>query len=170
MVKIYSKTLLILYLLLLVWLILFKLNFNLSDLVKNHHSSLNLIPFGAPKMENGRIIYSEMLWNGLFFFPLGLLLNVNFKIIGFFKKLIFIMLFSLFAEVTQYIFSIGAADITDLITNTLGGFVGLVFYDFSSKLIKTERLDRVIIFVGTILLIVFLSIHFSHFMRRTKFR
>src|SRR5580765_8591079 len=149
--KKFSRGLLALYIVTLIWIILFKLTFNISKILHYQHRSLNLIPFAAPSKVHGRINYGEIILNCLFFIPLGLLLNVNFKKIGFLPKLAFIMIFSVSAELIQYIFAIGATDITDVITNTAGGIIGLKLYDINNKYIKTEKLDRVILSVGSIL-------------------
>src|ERR1035438_2407770 len=85
--KILARGLLALYLVTLIWLVLFKLKFNISSVLNYHHRSLNLIPFAAPSMVNGRINFGEMIYNCIFFIPFGLLLNVNFKKIGFLPKL-----------------------------------------------------------------------------------
>jgi glycopeptide antibiotics resistance protein len=164
--KFLSKGLLASYLLMLTWLVLFKLSFHISSILEYHHRSLNLVPFAAPSMINGRINYSEMILNCVFFIPFGLLLNLNFKNTGFLSKLLFVIAFSLTAEILQYIFAIGASDITDVITNTLGGFLGLVLYNLCNKFISTEKLDKIIISAGIILLVLFLSVHFSHFLFR----
>lgn len=48
---------------------------------------------------------------------------------SFIKKIIPIFLTSLIVEILQYIFAVGATDITDLIGNTLGGVIGIgIFY------------------------------------------
>ena len=164
--KILPQGLLTLYLVVLIWLVLFKLKFNISPVLNYHHRSLNLIPFAAPSKVHGKINYGEMILNCLFFIPFGLLLNVNFKKTGFLPKLIFIMGFSLAAELTQYIFAIGATDITDVITNTLGGFLGLSLYDLSNKYINSEKLDRIIFLTGVLLFLLFISMHISHFFLR----
>ncbi|MBS1597340.1 MAG: VanZ family protein [Bacteroidetes bacterium] len=165
--KILSRGLLTLYVMILIWLVLFKTSFSISTLVAHHHQrSLNLVPFAAPSMIGGRINYSEMVFNCVLFIPFGLLLDVNFKKTGFFPKLVFMLIFSLSVEITQYIFAIGATDITDVITNTVGGFLGLILYSVSNRYIKTEKLDRFIISVGILLLLLFVSIYASHFVRR----
>jgi glycopeptide antibiotics resistance protein len=161
--KILSPSLLALYLIILIWLVLFKLTFHLSSILNHHHRSLNLIPFAAPSMTHGAINYGEMIMNCVFFIPFGLLLNVNFKKTGFLPKLIFILCFSVTAECIQYIFAIGATDITDVITNTLGGLLGLLFYDLGNKYIKNEKLDMAVVYSGIILFVLFISIHLSHF-------
>lgn len=103
--------------------------------------------------------------NCIFFIPFGLLLNVNFKKVGFLPKFVFILVFRLTAELIQFIFAIGVTDITDVITNTVGGFLGLKLYGLSNKY-NNKKLDRVIISVGTILLVLFISMYASHFVRR----
>ncbi len=164
--KILFRGVLALYLATLTWLVLFKLTFNVSRVLNYHHRSLNLIPFAAPKIVNGRTDFGEIILNCIFFIPFGLLLDVNFKKIGFLPKIAFILVFSVTAESIQFIFAIGASDITDVIANTLGGFLGLKLYDLGNKYINTEKLDRAIISVGTILFVLFISMHVSHFVRR----
>lgn len=166
MEKIISRGLLVLYLGFLIWLVLFKLTFHISSVFHHQHRSLNLVPFAAPSIVNGKINYGEMILNCLFFIPFGLLLNVAFKKVDFLPKLIFILVFSLAAEFTQYIFAIGATDITDVITNTVGGFLGLQLYSLSNRYIKEEKLDRFIISVGTVLLVLFILFHAGHHFRR----
>jgi len=153
--KILSRGLLALYLVILIWLVLFKLQYNiLSVLFNYHHRSLNLIPFAAPSIVNGS--FREMIDNVIIFIPFGLLLNVNFKEVGFLPKFAFILVLSLTFELIQFIFAIGATDITDVITNTFGGFLGLKLYCLSNKYINYKKLDRVIIFVGILLLVLLL--------------
>lgn len=164
--KILSRGLLALYLVILIWIVLFKLKFNISSVLNYQHRSLNLIPFAAPSIVNGRINFGEMIFNCVFFIPFGLLLNVNFKKVGFLPKFAFILVFSFTAELIQYIFAIGATDITDLITNTFGGFLGLKLYSLSNKYIDNKKLDKVITSFGTLLLVLFISMHVSHFVLR----
>lgn len=152
--KILSRGLLALYLMILIWLVLFKLEYNILSVLNYHHRSLNLIPFAAPSIVNGS--FGELIDNVLIFIPFGLLLNVNFKKVIFLPKLAFILGLSLTFELIQFIFAIGAADITDVITNTLGGFLGLKLYDLSNKYANDKKLDRSIIFVGILLLVLFL--------------
>lgn len=166
--KILSRGLLALYLVTLIWLVLFKLKFNISSVLNYHHRSLNLIPFAAPSIVNGEINFGEMIFNCIFFIPFGLLLNVNFKKIGFLPKIASILVFSLSAELIQFIFAIGATDITDIITNTFGGFLGLKLYTLCNKFINNERLDTVIMSIGAVLFVLFISMHVSHFVLRSR--
>jgi glycopeptide antibiotics resistance protein len=155
MKKILSGSLLALYLVILLWLVLFKLKVNISSVFNYHHRSLNLIPFAAPARVNGEISFGEIIFNCLFFIPFGLLLSVNFKKPGFLNKLAIIMVFSMTVELIQFIFAIGATDITDVITNTLGGLIGLTLYALCNKYINSEKLDKVINAIGAVLFVLF---------------
>lgn len=152
--KILSRGLLALYLMMLIWLVLFKLQYNILSVFNYHHRSLNLIPFAAPSIVNGS--YGEMIDNVIIFIPFGVLLNINFKKHGFLPKFALILFFSLSCEIIQFIFAIGATDITDVITNTIGGLIGLELYSLSSKYINNKKLDRFIILFGTSLLVLLL--------------
>lgn len=152
--KILSRGLLALYLMILIWLVLFKLQYDILSVFNYQHRSLNLKPFAVPL--NGRIDFSEMRDNVIIFIPFGLLLNVNFKKVRFLLKFALILIFSFTCELIQFIFAIGATDITDVITNTVGGFLGLALYSLSNKYIKNKKLDRVIIIVGILLLVLLL--------------
>ncbi|XIL97743.1 VanZ family protein (plasmid) [Enterococcus faecium] len=128
---------------------------HLTKSLNYHQRSLNLTPFTA----TGN--FREMIDNVIIFIPFGLLLNVNFKEIGFLPKFAFVLVLSLTFEIIQFIFAIGATDITDVITNTVGGFLGLKLYGLSNKHMNQKKLDRVIIFVG-ILLLVLLLVYRTH--------
>ena len=40
-----------------------------------------------------------------------------------------------------------------MITNTLGALVGLVLYDVAARYVAREKLDRVVVVAGTVLLV-----------------
>ena len=58
--------------------------------------------------------------------------------IPFLKKFIPIFLTSLFFETVQFVFAIGASDITDLLANTLGGVIGMGVFFILSKIFKAK--------------------------------
>ena len=155
-----SKGLLVVYLMILIWFVLFKLRLSIPSLLAGSNRTLNLIPFAAPAIKDGRINYGEMIMNCVIFIPFGLLLSSSFKNVGFLSKLGLIFAFSFLMELLQYIFGIGATDITDLITNTLGGFIGLQLYDLNNKFISSKNLDRAIIIIGILLLLASLFLRF----------
>ena len=149
--KLLSKVVFAAYLLMLLWLVLFKFSYNLGSVLADYQTrSLNLIPFAGSS--NGG--FREMIDNVVVFIPLGLFLGINFKHTNFWRKLATVVIFSLAVEVTQFIFAIGVTDITDVITNTFGGLVGLTLYDVSKKYVDGDKLEKFIVVVGAILLTV----------------
>lgn len=140
------------YLLMLLWLVLFKFSYDIFAVLSDFQTrSLSLIPF-ADSRENMR----EMVDNLIVFVPFGLLLNANFKQISLWQKLAYIFFFSFAVEAFQFIFAIGITDITDVIMNTYGGFLGLALYDLANKYVDSKKLDRWITIVCAISLVVFL--------------
>lgn len=146
-----SKTLVAAYAAILLWLILFKFSVHFASVLNYDNRSINVIPFSHSSGSSGEIVD-----NVLVFIPFGLLLGVNFKRLGLWRKLLVVFVFSLTAEVLQYILAIGASDITDVITNTLGGLLGLMAYDLARRHMREESLDRLIVTAGIGLLAIFL--------------
>lgn len=155
-----SKIILILYVLVLLWLVLFKLSFDISSVLLDHQArSLNLFPFGGSSQ--GSI--SEIVSNIIVFIPFGLLLDINLKSIMVWRKLTYIFIFSIAVEAIQFVLAIGVTDITDVIMNTLGGLVGLGLYRLFNRYVDTVKLDRFIVLASTILLIGLLFLRFFVF-------
>ena len=155
-----SRTLFVAYLLILLWLVLFKFSYDLIAVIRNFQTrSLNLIPFAYANK-------SEVISNIIAFIPFGVMLGVNFKQIAFKYKIAVIFAFSLAAEIIQYVLAIGATDITDLIMNTLGGLVGLSAYDIASNQTDDRTLDIGIIVAGTLILLMILYLRVFVFIVR----
>ena len=131
-----TYTLFIIYLIVLFWILLFKLGVNFSNMGKI--STINLIPFSKPSMSHGKIDFSEMILNVLIFVPLGLYAGILFERWIFVKKLLLFFLISLIIEVLQFIFRLGVPDITDIISA------------------KAHKFINIIGTIGTVLIILFL--------------
>ena len=151
-----TKAFFIIYLIILFWILLFKLGVQFSYM---GNRSVNLIPFNDPLISNGRIV-GEIILNILIFIPLGLYTGVLFKRWAFGTKLLFFFLISLLFEGLQFLLRVGAFDITDIITNTLGGIVGLMIFVVIEKLfnnsLKAQKFINIIAATGTVLMISFL--------------
>ncbi|MCI9362155.1 MAG: hypothetical protein HFG65_14670 [Hungatella sp.] len=67
---------------------------------------------------------------------------------------------SLLFEAVQFIFAIGASDITDIITNSLGGIIGVMASISLSKLSGKHwiRLINIISTIGSILLTLLIAV------------
>lgn len=138
------------YFLVLIWIILFKMQFSFNDLP--HFRGLNLIPFAGTAVKNNQLDYNEIILNVLVFIPFGLYLSMIRINWPFWKKIISIAGVSLLFEVLQFLFAIGGADITDLISNTLGGAFGIGVYFVFSRILKekTNRILNIAALIGTI--------------------
>lgn len=121
-----TKVLLLIYLIILTWIILFKMSLSLEDLTP--YRGLNLIPFGGSVIVNGRIDWSEIFSNVIAFIPVGVYLTILGDGKTFVQKLLPIAGLSLCYEVLQFLFRLGATDITDLLGNTAGGAIGILIY------------------------------------------
>ena len=153
-----TRILFAIYFLILVWILLFKMSFSLDELYKSR--SINLIPFMGSVVVNGRIYINEIIDNILVFIPLGIYICMLKEDWSILRKISVGFFISLGIEVLQFILSIGATDITDLIGNTLGGIIGIgVFYLFSKVFKnKTNNIINTLALIATILLLAFISI------------
>jgi glycopeptide antibiotics resistance protein len=152
-VKTLSRVLFVLYLLTLLWLILFKLSYDIPSILANYQTrSLNLIPF----VTLGQTGLSETVSNFVTFIPFGLLLSLNFTKVALWRLLVAVFAFSVAVETLQFILAIGTTDATDVVTNTLGGLAGLVLYRLAGLVVTAEVLARVITVVGMVLFVAFI--------------
>lgn len=131
-----TLVLLVIYLIILTWIILLKTQFSFSTL--GHYRSVNLIPFAGSVVINGKVDLDEILNNFIVFIPVGLYRGMLMPKSSPLRKIAPIFGLSLLYEVIQFIFAIGASDITDLIMNTLGGAAGIFLVFLITKLLKEK--------------------------------
>ena len=110
------------YMLLLIWLVLFKFAVSFSELPSIR--GINLIPFYYDRETSSHL--KEVLYNIIVFVPLGVYVQILGEGWKARAKFFAAFLVSLLFEVIQFIFAIGASDITDIIGNTLGAVVGIM--------------------------------------------
>jgi glycopeptide antibiotics resistance protein len=139
--------LLVFYLFVISWMILLKTRFSFA--LVDTRRSLNLIPFGAMAIRNGMPNYNEVFLNILVFVPLGVFICMLNKKKTFVNLVVPIVVLSLSFEVIQYIFAMGASDITDVIANTFGGLVGIGVFSIFHKIFKesASKIFNVIVMV-----------------------
>lgn len=133
-----TLALMIFYLLALIWVIVFKSEFSIKDLPQIRN--INLIPFSQPAIVNGKADVREIILNVVAFIPYGLFIHALMDEMSILKKILIIFATSFVFELIQYIFAIGASDITDIISNTSGGVIGLVISILMAKLLKDNWL------------------------------
>ena len=150
------NVLFIIYCVLLVWIILFKLSISISDIFGlDKIRNINLIPFYYSYEVKGH--FKEVLENLLIFIPFGIylkMLNKNNK-----KVILYGFIFSLVLEISQFIFGLGATDITDVITNTSGTILGVLVYLILVKLFKNkDKINNILKIFALIVTILFCSL------------
>jgi glycopeptide antibiotics resistance protein len=147
-----TTVLLIIYLLVLCWILLLKLGVQFSYM---ENRRVNLIPFN-----NGNVAVSEMVLNMVIFVPLGIYAGALFKSWTIARKLFFIFVTSLIVESVQFVLAIGTFDITDLMTNTTGGIIGLMLFKTIEKLfrsnLKAQKFINILSVTGTVVMILLL--------------
>lgn len=152
--KQYSKkvtvVLTVIYLLLLVWILIFKLGVNFSYMEERR---VNLNPFN--ELLSDRMDTLGNILNILILVPLGFYVGLLFEKYSLAKKLLIVFLFTLTIECAQYIFKIGAFDAADLLTNTLGGLIGIVLFALIIKIL-TRNTINIVAALGTILIVTLL--------------
>lgn len=150
------------YFIFLFWAILFKFQLSLYYLPNLQY--INLVPFAESSFQSGEFNTFEVVGNLLIFVPFGIYLNLLPSKLSYFKQILLIAAVSLAVEVSQYIFSIGVTDITDLITNTLGGITGILFYLLLKKCVTNRHVLHQYLTissaVGTALTLVLTNIMF----------
>ncbi len=154
----FTIILFIIYLAALYWILLLKLGVNFSYMASRRS---NLVPFNHSPVLSG-----ENILNLIVFMPLGIYIGVLFRRLNFFSKLFLFFLFSFTVEIIQYVFRLGAFDITDIITNTSGAVLGLLIYEVIKLTLKdnmkTQKFINVVAAASTafmILLLVLLKLN-----------
>ena len=137
--KIITYTVFTIYLLFLTWLVLFKLA--VDPKMIPHMRGINLIPFYYKTESTTHL--REVLFNVLVFIPAGFYFTATNKTHNLFSGLKAVMILSISYEFIQLLFAIGATDITDVITNTAGGFLGMCLYVFLGRVLASRRLTLV---------------------------
>ena len=148
-----TKTLLITYLIMLLWILLFKFGVRFSYM---ENREVNLVPFKS----DSNVDKAETILNVVIFIPLGIYAGVLFTKWSFAKKVFYFFLTSLSFEVLQLIFKIGAFDSTDIITNTFGGVLGLLIFIAIGKIFnnnfKAQKFINIIATIATVMMITLL--------------
>lgn len=146
------------YLVLLIWIVLFKMAMRVEQLPDLR--GVNVIPFAQSAIANGQIDLDEILGNVIIFIPLGVYFSLLRPRSTWIKRGFMVFGISLAIEVLQYVFAIGASDITDLLMNTLGGLLGIGFYHCIKLVLKGKTQDffNRLAMIASVLTVVFLTI------------
>nr|WP_300351266.1 VanZ family protein [Clostridium sp.] len=150
----------IFYGLFLLWTILFKYVAPLNVFSSSREiffRGVNFIPFND--ILNGNYNKFDIIGNVILFIPFGIYIPMLFRISSIYKNIVIFALISLFFEVSQYVFYLGASDVTDIITNTIGGILGLGIYLILKKIFKDEGRIKFFVAICSILVMIFVGFY-----------
>jgi glycopeptide antibiotics resistance protein len=144
-----TQALLLIYLMVLGWIILLKFGVEFSYMEER---KINLVPFAS-----GYYDRMETILNVVIFVPFGIYSGILFRNKTFQFHLLVFFLASMMLEGLQYTFKLGAWDITDLLTNTIGGIAGyllvLALGKFNKNPLRTQKQFNLIAAIGTFLIV-----------------
>ncbi|WP_243077192.1 VanZ family protein [Microbacterium sp. SS28] len=138
------------YVFLLVWLVLFKLEAPWVGLGEMRR--IKLVPF-AHSAAYGASTPFDVVANLLLFVPFGLYLGLLAPTWRWWKAAAVIAATSLALEAAQFVLAVGSTDVTDVIVNTAGGVVGLWLCAGAHRLLRARAggiLQRILV-VGSVL-------------------
>lgn len=126
-----------------------------------YSQSVNFIPFHDWFVNRVEMI-RDFILNMIMYFPFGFLLQMTHRKSKISTIAIIIpMISSVILEALQYFFSLGATDINDVISNTLGAFTGALAYCVFNRVFITRNRktrERLIYFLGIVAVIEILTI------------
>lgn len=147
----------IFYVLFVVWQILFKYSTPLQLFGnREYFRSVNIIPFND--IINGNFNKLDIVGNVILFIPLGIYLNIINPTSKISNNIYIIIGTSLGFECIQYILGLGATDTTDIITNTVGGLIGIGIYTVIEKLFKNKVKVKNFVTICSTVVMVFVGI------------
>lgn len=145
----------IFYALFVIWNILFKyaspLEFFSDD--RYFSRSINLIPFND--LFEGNYLKLDVWGNMILFAPFGVYLKL-YSSKQWYRLLPVAVITSVLFEVLQYIFGLGATDVTDVIYNTVGFAGGCMIYSLLKQIFKKNEHIKLIVsvFAGITMILV----------------
>lgn len=155
------------YLLLLTWIVVWKLELPHSG--TGGPRQIKLIPF-APSAEAGASDPAEVLANIALFAPFGVYLALLAPRWPWWNAAAMFAGVSLAFEATQYALAVGSADSSDVIANTAGGLAGIVLLAMArrSPRARTAAVVKQVCAIGTALALLAVGIFVASPLRFTQ--
>ncbi len=155
---------LLLYILLFFYALIFKYisPWELFSSDREYIRSINIIPlYTVYSYLSGSlnvspvIVISNILGNIILFIPLGIYLQLLKKNKKIWISILIIFFITLFIEMFQFIFGLGAADIDDIILNCSGGLIGILICRGLYAFLKSEeKVHTAIVLSGFIIILI----------------
>jgi len=145
---------LIFYILFMLWTIIFKyvMPWQLFSPDRYYSRTVNFIPF--LDVVKGNFTALDIYGNILVFVPMGIYVSMFSSRTKWYLNLLKIVGVSFAIEFTQYVLAIGAADTTDIVTNSIGGLIGIMIYIIIIKMAKTAERAKNFIVICSVLVMV----------------
>ncbi|HHT7795928.1 TPA: VanZ family protein [Streptococcus suis] len=147
------------YLLLLTWMIVFKMDLSIVY-GRYDFARINLIPLVETAVYGGVLDFLEILFNIVSFIPFGIYMEMLFRKASWTLNLFVIMLVSLAFEIIQYFLLLGVTDITDLLANGFGGAIGINIMYVLTSIWHEKAYARMNVFCLLLTLFVMLTTYF----------
>lgn len=150
----------LIYVLLLAWIVLWKLEPPYVGAGALRH--VKLVPFVAVGGD-GVSKPVEFAANALLFVPFGLYLRLLVPAWGRWRAVGTVAAASLLLEVAQYVLAVGSTDVTDLILNTAGGLAGVGLFGLVRRRLGARsvpimvRVCSVGTVIGVLLIVIFVA-------------
>ena len=157
------------YLLLLAWVVLWKLQ--LPYVGEGALRHIKLVPF-APTDEDGASEPLEVIANVVLFVPFGVYLGLIARSWPWWKLAGVVAGSSLLFEGTQWVLSVGSCDITDLVANTAGGLAGFGLLALARRGLqdRTGTVMTRVCSIGTVLFVLAAAIFIASPVRYAPIR
>jgi glycopeptide antibiotics resistance protein len=149
----------VVYLLLLTWIVIWKLEVPWIGEAWSLPRPIKLVPFLASG-DAGASNPVEVIANILFFVPFGLYLGLLAPSWRWWMATAVFVGASLVLEITQHLISVGSFDISDVISNTAGGLAGLGLLALARRRLQTRATVFMIkvCLVGSVILVLAVAI------------
>ena len=125
----FINTLMYIYLSFVLYFTLMPMITSIPFILNHSYAPMNLVPFIDVSKERGDFL-RQIILNVIMTMPFGFLFPITQNRKGSFSKtILWVFLMSLGIEILQPMISdVRASDITDIITNVMGGIIGYIFY------------------------------------------
>ncbi len=147
----------VVYLLLLAWIVLWKLE--IPFVGGGGLRQIKLVPFAATTGAGASTPF-EIVANFVLFVPFGIYLGLLAPMWPWQKAVCAVAGASLILEVAQYVLAVGSSDVTDVVVNTAGGLIGIGLLNLARRRLRTRTTIVMtwVCLIGTVLALLAIGI------------